>query len=240
MSKYKAGDFVRFKEKEFSLPSVNGLSVRIDSDKFVGKITDVIELGPDGCRYRLEVNVHGVIWQLEVSEDQVVSLKDYVCDMMDVFAKKVAVGMREQTAKELSKLVDGLRKGPEISSRIIPTVNPDHNSWIKDMIAKWEKKHPSYDVFVDPKRYFIGLDIVVPSKPDLHDNLSPEMVEKMKKAADEAAAKKMPKEKCVSLLESYRAERAKVKAGRRFERCLRDSVVDEALERAIELLKEKA
>jgi hypothetical protein len=49
--------------------------------------------------------------------------------------------------------------------------------------------------------------------------------------------KKMSKSRCVKLLESYRAEREKVKKGRKFERCLRDSVVDEALERAIELLK---
>ena len=48
---------------------------------------------------------------------------------------------------------------------------------------------------------------------------------------------KMSKSRCVKLLESYRAERDKVKKGRKFERCLRDSVVDEALERAIELLK---
>jgi hypothetical protein len=48
---------------------------------------------------------------------------------------------------------------------------------------------------------------------------------------------KMSKSRCIKLLESYRAEREKVKKGRKFERCLRDSVVDEALERAIELLK---
>ncbi len=49
---------------------------------------------------------------------------------------------------------------------------------------------------------------------------------------------KMPKERCIKLLESYRAEREKEAKGRKFERCLRESVVNEALERAIELLKE--
>lgn len=49
---------------------------------------------------------------------------------------------------------------------------------------------------------------------------------------------KMTKERCIKLLESYRAEREKVAKGRKFERCLRDSVVNEAIERAIELLKE--
>ena len=48
---------------------------------------------------------------------------------------------------------------------------------------------------------------------------------------------KMSKERCVKLLERYRAEREKLRNGRRFELCLRQNVVDEALERAIELLK---
>lgn len=48
---------------------------------------------------------------------------------------------------------------------------------------------------------------------------------------------KMTKDRCIKLLESYRAEREKVAKGRKFERCLRDEVVNEALERAIELLK---
>ena len=49
---------------------------------------------------------------------------------------------------------------------------------------------------------------------------------------------KMPKQRCIKLLEAYRAEREKVAKGRKFERCLRDGVVNEAIERAIELLKE--
>ena len=48
---------------------------------------------------------------------------------------------------------------------------------------------------------------------------------------------KMTKERCIKLLESYRAEREKVAKGRKFERRLRDEVVNEALEKAIELLK---
>ena len=49
--------------------------------------------------------------------------------------------------------------------------------------------------------------------------------------------KAMSKEKCIELLERYRAERDKLAKGRRFELRLRDNVVNEALERAIELLK---
>lgn len=52
-----------------------------------------------------------------------------------------------------------------------------------------------------------------------------------------ASESKMTKARCIKLLESYRAEREKIAKGRKFERCLRDSVVNEALERAIELLK---
>ena len=48
---------------------------------------------------------------------------------------------------------------------------------------------------------------------------------------------KMPKSKCIELLQRYRAEREKLRSGRRFELCLRSNVVDAALERAIELLK---
>jgi len=59
------------------------------------------------------------------------------------------------------------------------------------------------------------------------------------KGGHEASGSKMTKERCIKLLESYRAERDKVQKGRKFERCLRFDVVNEALEKAIELLKEK-
>lgn len=229
--KFKIGDLVKFKEKEFELSSVDGLSVKFDSDKFVGKVTGSIDCGPKGTEYFVDVKIHGVTWNVKVSADQVMSLKDCVCDMMDSIFKKAAIGMREQTAKELSRLVDGLRKGPEISSRIIPTVNPEHNSWIKDMIAKWEKEHPSFDyanVLTDPKRYVMKVDLGF----DYAKNPMPKP-----QKVNTGAVLKMPKDKCIRLLESYRAEREKVRTGRRFERCLRDNVVDEALERAIELLK---
>lgn len=221
--KFKVGDLVKFKEKEFEIPSPIGLSVKLDSDKFGGKVTAVADLGPDGYEYTLDVYVHGVIWSIKAKEDQITSLKDYVCDVIDAFVKKASLGITEKTAKELSELVNGLRNGPEIRSRVLPTYNPEHNSWLKDMIKKWEKDHPLRFDFIDmpllrdPKRYILNFDLGrEESKPE---------------------PKKMEKSRCIKLLESYRAEREKVKKGRRFERCLRDSVVDEALERAIELLK---
>ncbi len=222
--KFKVGDLVKFKEKEFEIPSPIGLSVKLDSDKFGGKVTGVADLGPDGYEYTLDVYVHGVIWSIKAKEDQITSLKDYVCDVIDAFAKKASLGITEKTAKELSELVNGLRNGPEIRSRVLPTLNPDRNSWVKDMLEKWEKEHPiskysfiDMPLLRDPRRYYFGVDLG--------------------REESEPEPKKMPKSRCIKLLESYRAEREKVKKGRRFERCLRDSVVDEALERAIELLK---
>ena len=87
----------------------------------------------------------------------------------------------------------------------------------KDVIEEYEKKFNEYD------RYILkGVDPAVPG---------------CDKTGVSVVDGKMSKSRCVKLLESYRAERDKVKKGRKFERCLRDSVVDEALERAIELLK---
>lgn len=78
----------------------------------------------------------------------------------------------------------------------------------------------------DPKRFILSLDLGCDYAP-------------LPKGGHEASDSKMTKERCIKLLESYRAERDKVQKGRKFERCLRFDVVNEALEKAIELLKEK-
>lgn len=87
----------------------------------------------------------------------------------------------------------------------------------KDIIEEYEKKFSEY-----ARNIMKGVDSAVPGGD-------------MNGAWGEFG--KMSKSRCVKLLESYRAEREKVKKGRKFERCLCGSVVDEALERAIELLK---
>lgn len=224
MSKFSIGDCVKFRGKELELPSLGVLSIKLDSDKFIGKVSGSIDCGPNGTEYFIDVNVHGMTWKIRVKEDQIISLKDYVIDMVDGFAKKVQLKMSEQTSRELNRICENLRKDCEVKPRILTTINPDYNSWIKDMCDKWEKTHPKFDPFIlsDPKMVLgFGFDYA-------------KMPESKPKPENE---KKMTKQRCVKLLEAYRAEREKIAKGRRFERCLRDSVINEALERAIEILK---
>ena len=180
--KFKVGDVVRFKEKEFKVPSIDSLSVSLNTEKLFGKVVEVIDKGPDGFMYMVDVKLSGITWNVPVNEDQLMSIRDFIMSMFDQLCK--------------------------------PIINFD--SLCFDRIEM--------PFLRDPKRYVLGFDLGVPQKPE------PQKVNDGKEL-------KMPKSRCIKLLESYRAEREKVKKGRRFERCLRDSVVDEALERAIELLK---
>ena len=101
---------------------------------------------------------------------------------------------------------------PDLSRRI--------DTPLQGIIDAIGKKIPS---FVDPNRYVLRVDLG-------------NVYAKMPKPESKPESK-MTKERCVKLLEAYRAEREKVAKGRKFERCLREEVVNEALEKAIELLK---
>ena len=179
MAKYGIGELVRFKASELLVSAGSG-SVKIGTDGLVGRITGSVETTGEETKYYVEVKlpdgtfagVSDVVLKLTALESQIQSKKEHLDAKFDEFLK-----------------------------RIIPSFNPDPNSWIRSFL---------YDG--DPC---------------------------VKKSADAAYSgdKKMSKSRCIKLLESYRAEREKVKNGRKFERCLRDSVVDEALERAIGLLK---
>ena len=72
---------------------------------------------------------------------------------------------------------------------------------------------------------------------DMPDFMACRIANPVGKIVPDKSESKMTKERCIKLLESYRAERDKVQKGRKFERCLRFDVVNEALEKAIELLK---
>ena len=139
-------------------------------------------------------------------------------------------GVSEDTAQELINRMSAIRnhvKNP--FEGIVFGGGRDYGkSWLKDWLETERKvvedivankKMPS---FVAP-RYVLKMDL---------DKFYAKMPEPESKPES-----KMTKERCVKLLEAYRAEREKVAKGRKFERCLRDSVVNEALERAIELLK---
>ena len=210
MSKYKIGDLVRFKDDKLEVYSDKFVTLNFDLSDALGKVTGTIDMGPDGIFYHVDVKLNGMTLNLRMKEDQLLTPLEYL-------------------NKKVSEC---------FSNRILPTFNPDRNSWMKDLIEKWEKEHPlNFDpAIVFPHRYIFGVDL---AKVPLCENPSPVVVGKVKKFAEEAAAKKMSKSRCIKLLESYVAGRAKVKSGRKFERCLRDSVVDDALARAIELLKEK-
>ena len=139
-------------------------------------------------------------------------------------------GISEDTAQEIINRINAIRshvKNP--FEGIVFGGGRDYGkSWLKDWLETerkvvedivTNKKMPS---FVAP-RYVLKMDL---------DKVYARMPEPESKPES-----KMTKDRCIKLLEAYRAEREKVANGRKFERCLRESVVNEALERAIELLK---
>ena len=155
----------------------------------------------------------GVVINVKVKESALLSRSEYVQKVID----------------DLTKKAGGIRV------KILRTDNPDPYGWLKGFLnptplkgiteetaKELSDQMASIRKAVNHSRYVLSIDLghyysKIPEKKD--------------------EDKKMSKSRCVKLLESYRAEREKVKKGRQFERCLRDSVVDEALERAIELLK---
>ena len=253
MAKYGTGELVRFKASELLVSAGACGTVKIGTDRLVGKITGSVETTGEETKYYVEVKlpdgifagVSDVVLKLTALESQIQSEKEHLDAKFDEFVK-----------------------------RVIPSFHPDPDSWIRSFLecdcGSREKK--SVDVaaeFADvlkkwentrPLRCYIGIDLAKrplgPNEKDMtrsHFDFQPseETLKKIREMARtgnvhhadglvpaDGGDKKMSKSRCVKLLESYRAEREKVKKGRKFERCLRDSVVDEALERAIELLKE--
>jgi len=217
MAKYGTGESVRFKASEL-LVSAGRNSVKIGTGGLVGRITGSVETTGEETKYYVEVKlpdgtfagVSDVTLKLTALESQIQSEKEHLDAKFDEFIK-----------------------------RVIPSFNPDPNSWIRSFLNG--KPYP--------KRYVMGVDL---GRPEVvASSVSKEVLDSLREFARtgnvhhadglvpaDGGDKKMSKSRCVKLLESYRAEREKVKKGRKFERCLRDSVVDEALERAIELLKE--
>lgn len=232
MSKYGIGESVRFKASEL-LVSAGRCSMKIGTDGLVGRITGSVETTGEETEYYVEVKlpdgtfvgVSDVKLKLTVLEGQIKSLKEHF---------------------------------DEFTTRIIPSFNPDPDSWIRSFLDDGDpcvKK--SFDATIDLKRwkpihFFPFSDFAFPTTKDIikeYEKKFNEYARYIVKGVDPAAPGgdkngvsvvdgKMSKSRCVKLLESYRAEREEVKKGCKFVRRLRDSVVDEALERAIELLKE--
>lgn len=246
MSKYGTGELVYFRDSEISVSVIPCMSVTIKTDNLSGKVTGVVDCGKKETEYHVDVNMpaKGVVLKVKVKESALLSRSEYVHQVIDDLMKKAKGirtkilrtdnpdpygwlkgflnptplnGITEETAKELTDRVIAIRS----------SVKPTHSFMFsdfafpmaKDKIEEYEKKFNEY-----ARNIMKGVDAAVPGG----DKNGVNIVEN-----------KMSKDRCVKLLQSYRAEREKVKAGRRFERCLRDGVVDEALERAIELLQEK-
>ncbi len=220
MAKYGTGELVRFKASELLVSAGSG-SVKIGTDGLVGRITGSVETTGEETKYYVEVKLPDGTF----------------AGVSDVTLKLTALESQIQSEKE------------HLVKRVFPIFDVDAE--FADVLKKWENTRPL--------RCYIGIDLAKrplgPNEKDMirsHFDFKPseetlKKIREMARTGNEHHAdglvpadggdKKMSKSRCVKLLESYRAERDKVKKGRKFERCLRDSVVDEALERAIELLK---
>ncbi len=239
MGKFRIGELVRFREAEINVSAIPSLSVKLKTEYLSGKITGCIDCGPEETKYYVDVKmpVKDLVINVMVKDSQIMTTSEYATKVIDDMMKKAEEfkpdpygwlkgflnptplkGITEETAKELTDRVIAIRS----------SVKPIHSflfsdfafPMAKDKIEEYEKKFNEY-----ARNIMKGVDAAVPGGD---------------KNGVSVVDGKMSKDRCVKLLQSYRAEREKVKKGRKFERCLRDSVVDEALERAIELLSEKS
>jgi len=215
MGKYRIGELVRFREAEINVSAIPSLSVKLKTEYLSGKVTGSVDCGPEETKYYVDVKmpVKDLVINVMVKESQIMTTSEYASKVID----------------------DMVKKAEEFRTKILRTDNPDPYGWLNGFLnptplkgiteetaKELSDQMASIRKAVNHSRYVLGIDLChyyskIPEKKD--------------------EDKKMSKSRCVKLLESYRAEREKVKKGRKFERCLRDSVVDEALERAIELLK---
>jgi hypothetical protein len=253
MAKYGTGELVRFKASELLVSAGAGGTVKIGTDGLVGKITGSVETTGEETKYYVEVKlpdgtfagVSDVVLKLTALESQIQSEKEHLDVKFDEFVKRVIPSFHPDPDSWIRSFLES-GCGPCEKKSV------DVAAEFADVLKKWENTRPH--------RYYIGIDLAKrplgPNEKDMirsHFDFQPSE-ETLKKIREFARMDnvhrtdrlvpadgegKMSKDKCVKLLESYRAEREKVKKGRKFERCLRDSVVDEALERAIELLSEK-
>lgn len=237
MSKYGTGELVYFRDSEVSVSVIPCMSVTIKTDNLSGKVTGIVDCGKEETEYYVDVNMpaKGVVPKVKVKESALLSRSEYVQKVIDDLMKKVEGALRANNPNPYGWLNGFMRATPikgiteetakELSDRF-SVIRSSVNSFLfsdfafpmtKDKIEKYEKKLNEC-----ARNIMKGVDSAVPGGD---------------KNGVSVVDGKMSKSRCVKLLESYRAEREKVKKGRKFERCLRDSVVDEALERAIELLK---
>jgi hypothetical protein len=229
MAKFGVGELVHFRDSEISV-SLIPMSVTIKTDNLSGKVTGVVDCGKEETEYHVDVNMPAkdVVLKVKVKESALLSRSEYVQKVID----------------------DLMKKAGGIKAKILRTDNPNPYGWLMGFMSPTHLKSITEET-AKPMHSFFFSDFAFPMTKDKIEEYEKKLNEYARniiKGVDPAVPGgdkngvsvvdgKMSKSRCVKLLESYRAEREKVKKGRKFERCLRDSVVDEALERAIELLK---
>lgn len=231
MSKFGIGESVHFRDSEISVSVIPCMSVTIKTDNLSGKVTGVVDCGKEETEYYVDVNMpaKGVVLKVKVKESALLSCSEYVHKVID----------------------DLMKKTKEIRTKILRTDNPNPYGWLNGFMSSTPLKGITEETAKPMHSFFFSDSIFPMAKENIEEyerrfneyarNIIKGVVDPAVPGGDKNGVSvvdgKMSKSRCVKLLESYRAERDKVKKGRKFERCLRDSVVDEALERAIELLK---
>jgi len=235
--KFRKGDLVVLRLKEIVVSDTSSRRIVLKCFGRVGTIEGVVNY-IFGIDYNVKLSCDGSDYVIRVNEHDLGEFRahDYR-DMYSAIKKSPVADCVIRTDGVFYVLKDGSRwnimtgeKMPDSSQAIdsvkvrdalhVPDLSRRIDTPLQGIIEAIGKKIPS---FVDPNRYVLRVDLgkVYAKMPE----------------SESKPESKMTKERCIKLLEAYRAEREKVAKGRKFERCLRDSVVNEALERAIELLK---
>ena len=235
--KFRKGDLVVLRLKEVVVSDTSSRRIVLKCFGRVGTIEGVVNY-IFGIDYNVKLSCDGSDYVIRVNEHDLGEFHapDYG-SMYSAIKKSPVTDCVIRTDGVFYVLEDGSRwnvvtgeKMPDSSQAIdsvkvrdalhVPDLSRRIDTPLQGIIEAIGKKIPS---FVDPNRYVLRVDLgkVYAKMPE----------------SESKPESKMTKERCIKLLEAYRAEREKVAKGRKFERCLRDSVVNEALERAIELLK---
>ena len=235
--KFRKGDLVVLRLKEIVVSDTSSRRIVLKCFGRVGTIEGVVNY-IFGIDYNVKLSCDGSDYVIRVNEHYLGEFHapDYG-SMYSAIKKSPVTDCVVCTDGVFYVLEDGSRwnvvtgeKMPDSSQAIdsvkvrdalhVPDLSRRIDTPLQGIIEAIGKKIPS---FVDPNRYVLRVDLgkVYAKMPE----------------SESKPESKMTKDRCIKLLESYRAEREKVAKGRKFERCLRDSVVNEALERAIELLK---
>ena len=120
--KFKIGDVVRLKCDSIHVEDA-GVEVCVESKGLYGKVKGTIETSGECCSYFVEVKVPTMTLTIKLKEDQLMGPKDCFDNAIDEMMKW--------------KGLDSFK----IGSHIIPSSSkPDPNSWIKQILDKFERE----------------------------------------------------------------------------------------------------